>query len=480
MKNKNLLIFFYKFKIFVIFLLQIVNQNTRIYLKNVGDNMDYVEMFIKLSEDNDFSIRKCILLFLFSACIMLAKLEIDNENIRIKTSILYVIFYLLILFKSFSVKYILIIFLIITFIFLEFVFSDSFKRKIIKNPFYFVLDYIYQIIFEYKVLYFFISLFLISDWLKNITKVFLILIKIYPKINNLYPLYSIIIYFLSILILGIGIIKMLNNEFKTLNFEEIKNKIEKIMPFAGFGTNAKLCDFANILSYKEDRSFFKRKNSYNWISLSFIFYRLKRMYINSTKYFAFENNSIGKIYNIIVTILYYIFKFIEFIYNIIKKTILITYNVIIKHKNIRRYMRGYSTIEMQLIRTIALEDGYINHIIQRKAYEIIYSKLFFSSLKKFYMYHRYSNTDDYKYYLIYLYIRVAPIKMNNIRYKNILDLYKKKTVNDITEEEFFIWTYGLSFSPINYDILKSKNIKMFNINKEKLKKLIEKFETKED
>ena len=52
-------------------------------------------------------------------------------------------------------------------------------------------------------------------------------------------------------------------------------------------------------------------------------------------------------------------------------------------KNIKRIIRGYSTIEMQLMRTIAIKESY-GYTFRRKTFEIIYSKLFLDSLCKYY------------------------------------------------------------------------------------------------
>lgn len=444
--------------------------------------MDVTDLFFKMFEKDVDLPKKYILIFLLLACIMFTKIEIDKENIRIKTCIIYVILFFLMIFGVFGLKSIYIILLAITFIFYEVIFLDKFKRRTMKNPVHYLFDYMYQMLFEYKVGYFALSVLLLTTFFREKVKNAIISSSLYSLLVNysdiVKEIYKYGILGISSIILFIGIIKILNNDFKTLNFEEIKEKMEKIKPFTQFGANKKLYDFGNMLTYKEDKSFFARKNSYNWLGWSFLWYRLKRMYISSTELFIFKNNPIGKIFNSIITVLYYIFKMFEFIVRVIRRIIKLFYNVVIKRKNIKEYLRGYSTIEMQLIRTLAVESGYITKYIQRKAYEFVYSRVFFNCLKKNYEYYRYSNLEDYKYYLMYIYIRVAPIKINGVMYENILDLYKKEKLNDITNEEFFIWTYGLSFSKIDEEILKSKSIDCFNIDKDKLKELVDNYKEK--
>ena len=189
-----------------------------------------------------------------------------------------------------------------------------------------------------------------------------------------------------------------------------------------------------------------------------------------------KGKKIKNICNIGKTIITYTVRFIKLSIKFVKKTIQIIVNVLIRRENIKNYLRGYSTIEMQLIRTIALKHGYETKTIQRKFYELIYSEVFFRSLKEFYEYHQYSNTEYYKYYILYIYIRVAPVRINGVDYYSILKMFNKKKLNNITNEEFFIWTYGLSYWPVDMEMLKDPSLDIFNINKTKLKNLIKKFE----
>ena len=101
---------------------------------------------------------------IFSVWIMVMKLEVDAENVSIKFIILYVFLYVISLFQIVDIKIIYLIFLVISVAFLEIIFFDSFAKKII---------------FEYKVLYFFIAIFIISNFCKNFVK------KV-PLVNDLY------------------------------------------------------------------------------------------------------------------------------------------------------------------------------------------------------------------------------------------------------------------------------------------------------
>lgn len=436
------------------------------------------DLWLKIFESNG-TITSYILLMILLSCMMFTKIEIDRQNIRIKIAIMYILSYLLVFFNVADIKAILIILFIISFVFLEFVFIDDFKRKIMKKRTYFILDYIYQIIFEYKVGYLLISFLLISSLLKCFIRFILTKLHIFCLITEYIPIlktcYIALVPLISILLLIKTIIQIINNEFETKSFEEIFNDIEKIKPFSGFGRNAKLIDCCNILTFKEDRSFFYREESYNWLSISFIKYRLNRMYISCKKYHIKKENIITKQINKIITFIYFIGRISYISIKYFKKLLIIFRDMIKKRKKITNYLRGYSTIEMQLIRTLAVKDGYTTHTYQRKIYEFIYSTIFFDSLKNYYRYHEYNNLYEFKYYIIYLYIMIAPIRINGKNYDNIRKLYNKEELNKITIEEFYIWTFGLSYGFIGPYLLESILLEAFNIDRKKLSNLICKF-----
>ena len=418
-----------------------------------------------------------LLTILLLSWIMITKLEFDSKKLNVKFSLIYIVVYLLAVFNILDIKFLLIIVLIISFIFLEIIYLDELAKKIINKKLYYIYDYLYKIVFEYKCLYFVLSLIIISNRFK----------KDFIKIPYLYDIYDLIadkinirfgnyiLIFISALLILIGVVKIINNRFKTLNFSEIKDKMDSIQLFSKFKPSNELLEFSKILIYKEDRSFFKRKNSYNWFSIEFIKYRLKRIYESSNKFKICSVKIIGKIVHIFLFIYYLLKNSLILLFRILKNILNIIIKVFILRKNIKNYLRGYSTIEMQLIRTLSVKDGYSSNVLQRKAYEFCYSKVYFDSLKQYYEYHIYANISDYKLYLIYIYIMIAPVKINGVLYKSILNLFEKEKLENITIEEFYIWVLGLSHKKIDYDILSNTSVLSFKMNKSKIEDLILKF-----
>ena len=425
-----------------------------------------------------------VIIFLLMLFTLFYKLEISKDKLSIKICILNLVIYLLGLLNVYDIKLMLLLYITTTFLYLQIFTIDSFRKKYIKNFFLVILDYIYKIVFEYGFIYLLISLFLVSTSFENIIKFYIHYLNI-----NISSEYHNILYILLYITSGIFLIKSIiclqSEEFKTLKDIEILTKMNKILPFEEFELNTKLILFSNLLIYKEDKSYFIRENSYNWLGFNFIKYRIRRFLSYGTKYKACNIKYIGKIIHIFIIIYHFIYKILEIIYKIIRricKFIKYKFHNIFKPNESKKYLnlipRGYSTIEMQLIRTLAVTDGYTTHKYRRKVYELFYSTIFFTALKYYYGYYNFNNyyyKYRYKYYLIYIYIHVAPVNINGRNYKNILELYKKESIYDITNEEFFIWTMGLSHHRIDYYLLDYKIVKWAGLDKKILKKLIDKF-----
>ena len=200
----------------------------------------------------------------------------------------------------------------------------------------------------------------------------------------------------------------------------------------------------------EDKSYFIRENTYNFFSFEFINYKIKRI-IKKLKSMNVESN-------------------------ILKKATLSKINIKARIKKLKRYIRGYSTIEMQIIRTLGIKNGYENHVFCRKIYEIVYSKIFFTSLRK-YMNKLYLDTSGcctFKEYLLMIYIKIAPIKLNNEKYNNMLKAWNIEDIRQVSNEQFFISVLGLSYRWISSNILfnYSRIISKYSLKKGEIRKII--------
>ena len=247
-----------------------------------------------------------------------------------KIVVIYVFVYSLKLFNIVDLKILLIGLGVVSFLYMEFLSEDDIKNRLlsnIKSKFY---DYMYKLFFEYSVTYFCIAMILMS-------KTFQTNFKILEIINIEAPIIGVKVNFLSLLFIVITINNITSQKFETYSFKHIKNKMDEIALWSNIKASNINSLKLNMLIDIEDKSFFERSKSYNFFSIEFFKYKTKKILSKFKK----TNNS---------------FKKID------RKKICSLKNI----KKIKKYIRGYSTIEMQIIRTLGIKYGYENHVFCRK------------------------------------------------------------------------------------------------------------------
>jgi len=367
-----------------------------------------------------------------------------NENFEKsqKIIVVYMLSYCLRLFDIIEFKTIIIVLNIVAFLYLEFLTKDNIKNKILNNIWDKIKDYIYKVIFEFSGVYFLISITIINyNFVPQIQ---------FFSINI--PIANII----SIMLIMYTFNNIISEKYATLAFSQIKKRMDNItiwtkIPKISEENKEKL----NMLVDIEDKSYFIRESSYNFLSLEFFTYK---MYKKTVKKENIKYNLKRK------QIINYIKKFFRDLLDIDN----------FFHK-ISKYVRGYSTIEMQLIRTLGIQYGY-NFVIYRKIYELMYSKIFFKNLLK-YMNKAYLNTKGcctFKEYLLNIYINVASIRINDKDFKYMLQIWNTKKLEDVSKEQFLISILGLSRRKIDNEIIYNYGsiIEKYNIDIEKLNEII--------
>lgn len=383
-----------------------------------------------------------ILLYFISILYILLNKEFSRVQ---KIIVVYIMTFCLRLMESISLRYMTIILLLITYIYIGFLSQDEIKNRILTNPLEKLLDLLYKIVFEYSGIYFFISILLISDvwnlkisvWILNniIPNGIRLALNSFVSENVWIWIYRII----SVCILSKAFVNISKREYETESFDTILKKIDNEAKWNTTFRKDIEYEKLMLLSDIEDKSFFYRETTYNFISLEFVQYRIReKKYIWGDYSFLRGKNP---------------FKYI------------------------RKLVRGYSTIEMQLIRTLGVRYGY-PHFICRKIYELIYSNLFFKNLRKYYN-DIYLNTKEcvsYKEFLMYVYILVAGVQINGKDYKNTLAVWGKNSLKEVSKEELFISAVGLSHRKINYEIITNYSgiIRRYNLDIMELIQLITK------
>ena len=365
----------------------------------------------------------------------------ESFNKKQKIIIVYIFTYLVKLFEIMDFKAIFILLNAVTFIYIGFLSNDEVKNNILCNVWDKIKDYLYKCNFEYSAIYFLISILVICD---SVQRTIPILEAISINISFLNIKMNII----SILLLGKAINNITSQEYETNTFQTIKNKMDKVAKWTELKKDNIDKEKLEMLIDIEDKSYFIRENSYNFLGLEFIKYKLNK---NGVK---IKNIKINK--------------------DKIKE---ISISKILKRS--KNFIRGYGTIEMQIIRTLGVKHGYSQHVICRKIYEILYSKMFFKSLRK-YMNQFYYDTEDccnYKEYLLMVYIGIAPIKLNQKKYNNMLEPWNAKSIKEVNKEEFFISILGLSHRKISSEIFYNYHriIEKYGLDENKLENLIDEF-----
>ncbi len=384
-------------------------------------------------------------------------LLLDKLKLNQKILIIYIFSYIIKACNILSFTNLLIISNIDFFIYLEYLTDDKVKTDIISNFIYRITDYFYKKIFEYSLLYFVLALFVNTAYFKGCCNT--VFSFILPSIDiTIYC--NCFIYAIYIILIIISVTFLSMEIYATNTFTDMKRKLDKVTTWTALEIDDITREKLYMLSSIEDKSFFIRENSYSFFSIEFIKYKLN----NLKTAIVYLNNKSKLKNNFIIRIK----KACKFIFSKIKKL-----------RYIKKYLRGYSTIEMQLIRTIGIKNGY-GKTLYRKIYEIIYSKIFFGSYRKYCKDNKYRVICSYKEYLIYCYINIADIKINGVTYSNMIEAWNKDSIKDVSFEEFLISILGLSWRNINDDILRnySITIKNFDIQEDELKNNIKEISSK--
>ena len=366
-----------------------------------------------------------------------------------KIIICYIFCYLLKISSILSICYILIGYLLVSFVYFEFLSFDDLKNRLLISFKDKLMDYLFVIFFQYEFFLFLISLLLTS------TKIHIFLID----------WLSYIVWLISLRFLYLCIIKVNSSWFELNSFTNIKSKITDIKGISIYHNSSTLSQYYHLLCHFEDKSYFSRPYNYNLLCCDYIKYKYKHSIFGSDNVDKSKSDKwTDRLQHQIRNFYYYIQVTKRILKCIICKVLPNAFNK----------LRGYSTLEMQLIRTLGLKNGY-KYKWKRKFYEIFYSNLFFKNLRKYYE-DLYVEVSLYKEYLLYIYFNVAPVKINGKKYKNIMTLWNKNKVEDCDLEEIFIGILGLSHKKISEEILYEYHdvIQKYNMDSKKLHRKIQK------
>lgn len=315
-----------------------------------------------------------------------------------RMAIIYISVYALTVLNIIGVKMALVLLVVSLFCFFEIFTSDETKFKILVNPIYKIIDFIYISFSQYAFGGICCALLMLRIKLPEILNEQEVILKI---ISVLFMVWS-----LTVTLQQKYVIHTFGEMYKVFTFFPI-NKVE---------FNEKLNDACSILISIEDQAYYERK------AFSFI----------SPKYLGkiLKNKIQGQIGRKKIT--YVFMAGNQFVRNVFDET------------------RGYSTIPMQLIRSLGIKRGY-NYKYRRKIFEIIYSGIFFKGIERMLKEDQVAQRQYFKEYLLYIYFHKVNTFLGDATFSKFLNAFdmkynkrNDKDIYDCTNEGIFIACMGLS------------------------------------
>lgn len=315
-----------------------------------------------------------------------------------RMTIIYISIYALTVLNIIGVKLAVLLLVISLFCFFEIFTSDEMKFKILINPIYKIIDFIYVSFAQYA-------------FGGMCCALLMLRIKLPEPLSE----QDIVFKVLSFLFVVWTLTVTLQQKFVLHTFGEMY-KIFTCFPINKIKFNKKLDEACTILISIEDKMYFRRK-AYTFLSLSYIIGVLKNKF--STQH---GNEKIVCVFS--------------------------TGNRFIR--NIFSESRGYSTIPMQLVRSLGIKRGY-NYKYRRKIFEILYSRMFFKGIERMLNEDKVAQRQYFKKYLLYIYFHKVNTFLGDATFSKFLNAfdmtYNKKNKKDIyncTNEGIFIACMGLS------------------------------------
>lgn len=364
-------------------------------------------------------------LFFLALIVLFITKNIDFSE-RLKIVTIYLFSLTLYLTKMIKIEWLTVLILISSFLTIEIFTNDKHKQTLFNLPEK-LADYIYKILFEYELL-----LVLLSVVLFRIDKILYVLnLAIFAS-----SILSVICFVLSGILLLYACFAILSERYEL-------NTITETYDILFRQTNSTLSNKMKnkyyMLCALEDSGFTTRSNKRHTIfTIRNFGEALKRISLNT-----------------------------------------------IKHpiSTLKMIWRGYSTIEMQLLRTIGLKHGYSCEF-KRKIYEILYSRLILNSIQRAIVRDGLPIVN-FKYWIFLNYINNVRVKIGGIIYVPIknestsIQIFNKD-FDKLTKEEFFIWCIGLTgINQIGPNAINARDsyIEKFNLDKRGIYKILNRIQS---
>lgn len=341
----------------------------------------------------------------FLSCIVI--LSYEKFSRQQKIALIYSTTFALKLFSPISTLVSILLLLAVMFILEEYMSSDDGKLLLVTRLRDKLLDFLFEFIFLDAGCWMIVTLLMCSSEVQEFWRK-------YDEKDRIYYLVTIILIFISIHILS-------TSKFCLKTFTEIKKYFDKYVEKELYLNKIETRERLEILQELEDRSYFERKNTYNLLSLEFLKYKIGRR--NDYRKTHSKEKFLQKWFRRIRNLKSYGMKFYlnKVKYSLRNRKFSIYHFV----TAVFRTIRGCSTLEMQLIRNIAIEKGY-TCVVRRKIFEYVYTYLFFGGLKRYYIAKRVQKRNNFKEFILYIYLQNVPFEINDIPFDNIASIFQRE------------------------------------------------------
>lgn len=358
---------------------------------------------------------------------------------------------------------IMLLLLFILFLYEEYLNEDLIKIKYVTKIRYKILDFLYMYVAQYKLIYVIGAIILKSNVCRNFVSGLL------KKCEILQISVENILIVVAVLMLIICVHKMFNNPIELKNFQQINQKFNEYpyyqLPLKNEEKREKLFEKLELVADIEDYTFFRREKTYSCFSLEFVSIiiskkKRKRHEVKTVKvnWISCISGRIKSFFTWRNLLLFFkrkhkIYVFIKYVRKVsIGINCFVAYRLNCVSHKVKRYIRGYSTIEMQLIRILAFKKGLkmgkpgtwqdVYLIIIRKIYEIVYAPIFFYGHKKYLGIT--IERDFYRYYLVYIYLHTVQTNLNGRVYAPLDKIFGEVDVVEWPKEALFVIALGLN------------------------------------
>lgn len=348
------------------------------------------------------------------------------------------------------------------FVYEEFLSDDKAKYKYVVGVFDRIKDFLFMYICVYKIGYVAFSFYLYD---KNMVIMGYVLPTLFSiKIETIG----------SIMLMLVACLRIYEERIEFNDFCDVERILKKY-PYYMFKRDIDkygrtLLDKLHLVSAIEDKTFFMRNNGYSIISMDFFISWVQSKKKNAKSNYRKPRRSV-RLSIILKRIYRNVFSWLKSgnrIRRLITKTKKIVASIYLKkceaiRRKKRRYLRGYSTIEMQIMRVLGIERGFytgrhhkelykIHCVVIRKIYELVYTDMFFRNLKR--EQETVNDISFYREYIIFIYLHVVSTKLNCKRYDTVSDVFSNADVIYWPNEALFVATLGLTYGWINDDRIK--------------------------